>query len=94
MLALLCAGVTRSYFWLHSSYVNKKFQDLSTFYDPFVLLLLVLWVVRGVSIYNTKNLQSSLLLYGFFTTVVVFVVFFIKYLKNNPEQILKILSSE
>lgn len=91
MLALLCAGITKVYFWLFKSDKKKKLQDLSQLKDPYIIILSLLWLVRGISIYFSKNLQSSLLLFGFFTTIVVFVAFIIPYLKKNPEEIIKYL---
>ncbi|MBP7927697.1 glycosyltransferase family 39 protein [Patescibacteria group bacterium] len=54
------------------AYKNWRVGVLKTFFkDPFVILLLAIWLVRGVSIVFSKNIQASLLLYGFFSTIVV-----------------------
>jgi len=91
MLALFSVGITKVYFWLFNSIKQKKIAELTSLKDPFIILVALLWVVRGVSIIFSKNLQSSLLLFGFFTTIVVLVMFLITFLKNNPENVLKYL---
>ena len=54
--------------------------------DPFVLILVLLWLVRGVSIIYTKNLKASLYLYSFFSTMVVMgIYFYYKFLGDTKE---------
>lgn len=91
MLALVCVGITKIYIWLFKTDKKKKLQDLSIFKDPFILLVILLWLVRGISIIFSKNLQSSLLLYSFFTTIVVLVIYLVTFLKKNPQEIEKYL---
>lgn len=87
MLALLCAGITQIYFYLVKT---KSFKSLLSFVkDPFILILLLLWLVRGISIVNTKNLQASLFLYGFFTTVVALGIYLYLTFKDTPQELLK-----
>lgn len=87
MLALLCAGVTKIYFYLIKT---KSIKSLLAFIkDPFISIILLLWLVRGISIVNTKNLQASLSLYGFFTTVVALGIYLYLTFKDNPEELLR-----
>ena len=56
--------------------------------DPFVVFLLLLWLIRAVSLIFTKNLPASVFLLGFFTTMVVLgLVLYKKYL-GFPEEVL------
>jgi hypothetical protein len=87
MLALFCAGVTKIYMWFIHGRDEKKFSEI--FSNPFLLLLVFLWAIRGISILFTKNLQASLLIYGFFTTVVFLLFYIFHFLKNSPEKTLK-----
>jgi len=91
MVGLLCVGVTHIFIWLFNTPKKKKLESLNVLKDPFILLVLLLWVVRGVSMFFSLNLQASLLLYGFFTTIVFLVVYLINYFKNNPNDVLKYL---
>ncbi len=74
---------------------NKKLTDsLKDFVkEPFLVLLLLLWFVRGISILFSLNLQASLLLYGFFTTVVTLGIVLQTYFKDKPEEIIKYIKA-
>lgn len=59
--------------------------------DPFILLLVLLWVIQGVSIIFTRNLASSLFLYSFSTTVITFAIYFYNRYKNSPQSALNLI---
>ncbi len=89
MLALLCAGLTQVYLYLSK---RKGLKSLFSYLkDPFIITLFAIWLIRGVSIIFTKNLQASLLLYGFFTTIVVLGIYVYLTFKDDPNDILKYL---
>ncbi|MFA6981747.1 MAG: O-antigen ligase family protein, partial [Patescibacteria group bacterium] len=86
MLAFLCYGVLAFF------KTNKTFKEKLTFFkDPFVLILTLIWVVSGFSIYFSKNLYSSLSLYGFFTCIVASVLALYRYFRGDIERPLKVL---
>jgi 4-amino-4-deoxy-L-arabinose transferase-like glycosyltransferase len=100
MLALLCVGVTKTYLWFFKDVSwsgRKKKLDWSRakelFSSPYLVLLSSLWVIRGVSIIFTKNLQASLLLFGFFTTVVFLSFLMWYFLKGKSEKIFKYIKA-
>ena len=64
-----------------------------SFINHFTVFLILLWIVRGISILYTKNLQASLFLYGFFTTVVALGIMLYKKLKGKPDEILKYIKT-
>ncbi|MFZ2664578.1 MAG: glycosyltransferase family 39 protein [Patescibacteria group bacterium] len=87
MLALFCAGLTQIYLYLIKT---KSLKPLFSYLkDPFILTLVLLWLVRGISIVNTKNLQASILLYAFFTTVVALGIYIYLTFKDTPQELLK-----
>jgi hypothetical protein len=88
MIALLIAGVTQFYLWFIKKGSIK--QLLEYLKQPFILLLVLLWLVRGVSIVFSKNLQSSLFLFGFFSTVVVLGIYLYFFLRDDPKKDFKI----
>jgi len=57
--------------------------------EPFIFLLLNLWLVRGISIIFTKNLFTSVTLFGFFTTVVALGIYLYILFKDSPDEVLK-----
>ena len=89
MLALLAAVLTRAVMWfIKERNFPALFQKLK---DPVVISIILLWVVRLISIINSKNIQSSIFLLGFFTTsVAAFLLVYFTY-KNRPHQIIKYL---
>lgn len=89
MLALFCAGITKIYFWFAAG--HKKEDILKVIKDPYIVLLFFLWFIRGLSIIFTKNIQASLLMYGFFTTIVALVIFLVLNLKGKKDEVLKYL---
>ncbi len=61
MLALL--GYTIIYFSRNLPKLKEAVKE------PFVVLLFFMWLVNGISIIFTKNLYSSITLFGFFTAI-------------------------
>ena len=53
--------------------------------DPFVVTLVLLWIVRGVSIYFSADMRSSLELFTFFTSIVIVGLFIYIRLKQSKE---------
>ena len=88
MLGLLFAGITKVYLYIRKNGLKSLFSYLK---DPFIFILLVIWFIRGLSIIFTKNLQASILLYGFFTSIVAFGIYVYLTFKNSPEEIFKYL---
>lgn len=89
MLGLLFAGITKLCF--HIAKI-KSFKTVSEYLkDPFVLILLLVWLTRGISIIFSANLQASLFLFGFFTTVVALGLYVYIVFRNNPQELLKYL---
>lgn len=89
MLALLCASITYLYLYFTK---NKNFKEpLKRTKDPVFISLIVLWVIRGVSIIFSMNIQASLLLYAFFTTIVFLCGYLYLNIKENPETVLKFI---
>ncbi|AHB40069.1 MAG: Glycosyl transferase, family 39 [uncultured bacterium] len=89
MLALLAAVLTKIVMWLIK---DRNFSVLfSKLRDPVVVSIVLLWVVRLISIVNSKNIQSSVFLMGFFTTsTAMFLLLYFTY-KNRPDRVLKYL---
>ena len=87
MLALVCASITKIYFdVIKKKNIKKYFNEAK---DPVFIALIVLWVIRGLSIIFTKNLQQSLLLYAFFTTIVFLCAYLYLKIKKNPGSAIK-----
>ena len=86
VFATLCAGLLHIYM----RYISRgKFLELfSKLKEPFVAALVFLWLVTGVSILFTKNLQASIALYGFFTAVVSVGIYMYFSLRENAAQVL------
>lgn len=86
MLAFGLYGVLAFLKWFaqHKS-LRKVYEQLN---DPFILLLGSIWLVRGVSILFSKNLQASILLFGFFSTIVVLGYLLYFKLRNKPDLIM------
>jgi len=87
MLALLCSGITKIYLY---AVKNRSIKSVLKFLkDPFILTLFLIWLVRGLSIIFSKNLQASLLLYGFFTTIVALGIYIYLTFKETPKELIK-----
>src|SRR3989344_6695193 len=69
MIAFVSVIIIKFVYWFfRGGSVSKLFKFIK---DPFVLLLILLWLFRGISIVFTKNVNSSIFLFGFFTTMVI-----------------------
>ena len=89
MLALLCSGITKIYLYLIKEGGIKSL--LNYLKDPFIITILTIWFVRGISIIFSKNLQASLLLFGFFTTIVALGIYLYLTFKDTPEELINYL---
>ena len=71
---------------------KSKYKSLDDIYfvlhDPFFVVFLLLWFVQGVSIVFTKNLSSSLFLFGFFSSVVLVGLYLYFNLREKSEEVL------
>ncbi|MFC1700276.1 glycosyltransferase family 39 protein [Patescibacteria group bacterium] len=88
MFALMCAGILKTFVYFSKNKLSKIKDYLR---DPVLVLLGLIWVVRGISTFFSKNLQASIFLYGFFTTVVFMCYYFYLMFKNSPEKVLNYL---
>lgn len=86
MLALLCFVAYMLYKKIKDIGVKGLFVELKE--NHFLTLLFTLWIVRGVSIVNTKNLESSIFTFGFFTTVLALGYILLTSFKQSPQKIL------
>lgn len=59
--------------------------------DPFIVSLSVLWIVRGLSIFFSQDIRSSIELYGFFTSIYFASLFIYIRTKGTPSTVLKYL---
>jgi 4-amino-4-deoxy-L-arabinose transferase-like glycosyltransferase len=87
MLAVLVSGGLYVLFHLKNIFTNREW--VKKLKDPFLISLLVLWIIRGVSIIFSRNLTASIFLYGFFTTVIFLMVMMFLNLKNSETASLK-----
>ncbi|HSX39791.1 MAG TPA: glycosyltransferase family 39 protein [Candidatus Saccharimonadales bacterium] len=90
MLAMFVYAFVSALLWMRKVHDVKKIQAQIAKYltSPFVLFLGLMWIVSGISIYFTKNLNASINLYAFFSTVVVLGVVLYTRFKNKPDEIL------
>lgn len=56
--------------------------------EPFIFLLVALWLVRLASLPFTKNILASFSLFAFFTTMVALGIFLYYLLREKPDQVL------
>ncbi len=66
----------------------KKFSDLLVNFiktDPFLILLLTLWVIRGLSIFKSEVQDYSLSLFAFYTIILSFYVVFKQQILKSGE---------
>lgn len=68
MLALGVYTFWQFVLWWKEGFLKDKI--IRYLKDPFMVVLVLLWLVRGISIIYSKNLQASLLLFSFFTLVI------------------------
>lgn len=68
---------------------DRLLEDLQfVLYDPFFAAFFLLWLVQGISIIFTKNLTSSLFLYGFFTSVFLVCTYLYFQIRGKSETVL------
>ncbi len=68
---------------------DKLIEDLYfVFHDPFFVSFFLLWLIQGISIVFTKNLTSSLFLYGFFSSVFLVGTYLYFQLREKPNEVL------
>ena len=88
MLALVCYGVARAYIWLmknrNTGLVKEQLKNF--FKDPFILILIATWAINGLSLFFSTNLYSSLVLFGFFTSIVFLGILIYLNFRNSPEK--------
>lgn len=75
--------------------IKKKSLTLiwQTIKEPFVLLLVLLWAVRAISLIFTQNLSASINLLAFFTTMTALGIFCYLFLKDKPKQVLSYIKA-
>ena len=93
MFALFLVALVRVF---QNFYEDKNFKRflgdvITKLREPFIFGVALLWVVRGLSIIFTKNIQASLLLFSFFTAVSALVIWLYIEFKNNLNEVLKYL---
>ena len=54
--------------------------------DPFLILLAILWVVRGISIFKSSSVNDSLLLFLFYSSIVIYYVFLKTIINKHKEK--------
>ena len=59
--------------------------------DPVFISLFILWLIRGISLLFSKNIQASLLLFAFFTTIIFLSSYLLFELKDKPDKIMHFL---
>lgn len=80
MLSLLVTCSVKFLLWFKK---NRDFSKIKEFLkDPFLIALLSLWLVRVVSLINSKNLPASFLILAFFSTM-VFLYMLMTYLSKR-----------
>ena len=89
MLALLFAGITRTYLYVVKSGGIKSL--LPFIKDPFILTLLIIFFTRALSLIFSKNLQASIFLLGFFATIVALGIYLYLTFRESPQELLKYL---
>ncbi|MBI4091336.1 glycosyltransferase family 39 protein [candidate division WWE3 bacterium] len=80
VLALLLTSTFKFFLWFKK---KKDVAEIKKYVrDPMFLLLFSLFLIRAISIFNSKNIKASLLLLAFFLTV-VFLYIVISYLAER-----------
>ncbi len=91
MLALLLFSVASLLVWF---FKKRDLKAVIKFVkDPFVLILLGLWAVRGASLIYSKNINASILLFGFFTTIVALGFLLYVNLRSKTQNILALIKN-
>lgn len=80
MLSLIATCIFKFLLWFKK---KRDYTEIKKYaLDPMFILLALLWIVRAVSLVNSRNLQASLLLLAFYTTM-VFLYVLISYLAKR-----------
>jgi len=87
MFAFLIWSIYEVFDWFKKNRDSKKVEK--SLKEPFIFLLLNLWLVRGISIVSTRNLYTSVTLFGFFTTIVAMGICLYLLFKDSPDEVLK-----
>lgn len=89
MLALAFYFGFKTVFWLVA---KRNKNELSTFLkNPFFVLLIAIWLVRLLSLFFSKNLQASILLMGFFTTIIFLGIVMYKTYYKHSDKLLELI---
>lgn len=89
MLALLFAGITKTYLYVVKSGGIKSL--LPYLKDPYILTLILIFLTRALSLIFSKNLRASIFLLGFFATIVVLGIYLYLTFRDNPKELLSYL---
>lgn len=92
MLAITVYGLIRCIIWLFRNMKNRENIKINV-KDPFIILMFLLWVTRGISLFFSANIEASISLFGFFTTVFVLGLLIYQNLKRNPNETLKLIKT-
>jgi 4-amino-4-deoxy-L-arabinose transferase-like glycosyltransferase len=87
MFAFFIYSLFKLFMWLEKERSLKSF--FRYFKEPFIISLLILWIVRVVSLINSINLNASVFLLGFFTTIVALGIVLYIYYIDNPQQLVR-----
>ncbi|MBI2414991.1 glycosyltransferase family 39 protein [candidate division WWE3 bacterium] len=96
MLAFAINSLFNCLRWILDKTISKseKLLQLKGFFlDPFVFLISLLWLVFGISILYSENIMESVLLYGSFTTIVIFGLTFYKKYFGKVTEILTLIKT-
>jgi hypothetical protein len=89
MFALLSIFVAEFFQHLYLTLIKKgslkKFIELVRG-NPYSVLLGLMWAVNGLSLVFSLNLKASILLFGFFTTVLILFVKVFYLIKDDPQR--------
>ncbi len=97
MAAVGVYGLIRAMMWF---VINLRFDPskvknsiLGNLKDPFITLMILVWISRGISLLFSANIKASLSLFGFLTTVLILGYLLYQNLKNNPREILNLIKT-
>ncbi len=82
------AGIKGLQWFIKEKRIKSVFNHAA---NPFILFLLALWLVRAISLIFSKNMQSSIQLLGFFTSMVVLGIYLFYYFQSKPQEIIKFI---
>lgn len=97
MAAVGVYGLTKGVLWLVGNLKSGLFKAIKalsdSIKDPFIALMFLLWVSRGISLLFSANIKASLSLFGFLTTVFILGYLLYRYLKDNHREILNLIKT-